>query len=835
MAVVDVIYDDDNLTIFGPPDVIDLSVDVGAQGNAGTITVGTVTTVPYGTSAAVTNVGSSNNAILNFTIPQGQTGTTGPQGPAGDTVPISTEQVQDAAVPLFNHAYHTGFTVTYDDANNRLLFESTNVLTAEQVQDTVASLFAAGSAANVGASVIYNDASNSMSIAVTGISYDNVSVVSYATTGDLPSAASNAGKWAYVVATASMYYAHGGSWIKIENLNENAVSDIVGDVFNTTHYGVSTSYDNVNNRLSITNTGLYSLVGKDNQLQVTTINNSASVELSSDLRTPGNLTVLGSASVTNNLTVDGNLYVSGSAFTLSTSEILINDNNVTLNAGVSGSPILDATLSVERGTSNNVEIKWNEGLDKWQFTNDGVTYEDLGASSASVNQKAVNFYDVVRDYGATSGAIDSRTQIQNALNAARDAGGGTVYIPNGTWNLSNILQVYSNTTILCSEGARLYKYHSLNFLANGDYGASYSGYAGQSNIRIIGGTWDARGASYPTTPSMGLSFGHGQNILVQGVTIKNIPGYHAIEVNACKNVVIRDCQFLGFVDTGSRGFSEAVQIDLAKGSAYFGWFGSYDNTPCLNVTIDSCYFGASGDAGTTAWGTGIGSHSYTSTYYHKYTKITNNLFEGLTEYAIRLDVAHSDAIISNNIIKNCYAGIGAGFDTGDRVTSGQQCRNLIITENQIDGTGSGHHGIYILNYDGVTVNNNHLKNIGLDGIAFTTVVDGIINANRLENIGNDGIDVRTISKAIMISNNVLKDVSQATNNTHRFIYLNDNCDGISTIANRGFKENANVALFGLNITNTNTNMRSFGNFFGVAATTPFQDNSTGGSTTTTNG
>jgi hypothetical protein len=30
MAVVDVIYDDDNLTIFGPPDQIELSVDIGS-------------------------------------------------------------------------------------------------------------------------------------------------------------------------------------------------------------------------------------------------------------------------------------------------------------------------------------------------------------------------------------------------------------------------------------------------------------------------------------------------------------------------------------------------------------------------------------------------------------------------------------------------------------------------------------------------------------------------------------------------------------------------------------------------------------------------------------
>ena len=43
-----------------------------------TITVGTTTTSAPGTSAIVTNTGTNQNAILNFTIPRGETGPTGP-------------------------------------------------------------------------------------------------------------------------------------------------------------------------------------------------------------------------------------------------------------------------------------------------------------------------------------------------------------------------------------------------------------------------------------------------------------------------------------------------------------------------------------------------------------------------------------------------------------------------------------------------------------------------------------------------------------------------------------------------------------------------------------
>lgn len=49
----------------------------GPQGDAATITVGTVTTGAPGTSVIVTNVGTSNDAVFDFTIPKGDTGDLG--------------------------------------------------------------------------------------------------------------------------------------------------------------------------------------------------------------------------------------------------------------------------------------------------------------------------------------------------------------------------------------------------------------------------------------------------------------------------------------------------------------------------------------------------------------------------------------------------------------------------------------------------------------------------------------------------------------------------------------------------------------------------------------
>ena len=64
----------------GAPGTPGLNGTNGAPGAAATIAIGSVTTAPPGSNAAVTNTGTSNAAVLNFTIPQGPYGITGGAG-----------------------------------------------------------------------------------------------------------------------------------------------------------------------------------------------------------------------------------------------------------------------------------------------------------------------------------------------------------------------------------------------------------------------------------------------------------------------------------------------------------------------------------------------------------------------------------------------------------------------------------------------------------------------------------------------------------------------------------------------------------------------------------
>ena len=82
-------------------------------------------------------------------------------------------------------------------------------------------------------------------------------------------------------------------------------------------------------------------------------------------------------STAQNVVIDGDLTVSGSTVTVNAETLLIEDNIIVLNTGVTGTPTTNAGIEVERGTSTNVQIRWDESTDKWQYTNDGATFYNI--------------------------------------------------------------------------------------------------------------------------------------------------------------------------------------------------------------------------------------------------------------------------------------------------------------------------------------------------------------------------------------------------------------------------------------------------------------------------
>jgi hypothetical protein len=117
------------------------------------------------------------------------------------------------------------------------------------------------------------------------------------------------------------------------------------------------------------------------------------------LKVDGGVGVTGNIYAGGNLVITGDLTVSGDTTTLNTATLNVEDNIITLNSGVTGSPTLNAGVEVNRGTSTDVSLNWNESLDKWT-----ATYDLNGNKEFAINE--VSTLQVVNDNGSTLNPLD---------------------------------------------------------------------------------------------------------------------------------------------------------------------------------------------------------------------------------------------------------------------------------------------------------------------------------------------------------------------------------------------------------------------------------------------
>lgn len=119
------------------------------------------------------------------------------------------------------------------------------------------------------------------------------------------------------------------------------------------------------------------------------------------------------------MTVNGNFIVAGTSTSIDSTNTTIWDNVITLNAGLSPStpPTLNAGIEVDRGTSANVQLRWNESYQTWQITNDGSTYGNIATASAGGGVVLTANLDMLgyTIYSSTTGTVsfDNNVAIKN--------------------------------------------------------------------------------------------------------------------------------------------------------------------------------------------------------------------------------------------------------------------------------------------------------------------------------------------------------------------------------------------------------------------------------------
>ena len=118
--------------------------------------------------------------------------------------------------------------------------------------------------------------------------------------------------------------------------------------------------------------------------------------------------------IADSLTVAGNLTVNGTLTSLDTTNLDIEDNLFQLNAGLTGSPVNDSGMLINRGTADNSIFMWDESVDKFTLgltTADGsatgnITLNSLGTLVANLEGNVT---------GNVTGTVSSISSYRNCI------------------------------------------------------------------------------------------------------------------------------------------------------------------------------------------------------------------------------------------------------------------------------------------------------------------------------------------------------------------------------------------------------------------------------------
>ena len=206
---------------------------------------------------------------------------------------------------------------------------------------------------------------------------------------------------------------------QVSDFNE-AAQDAVDSAI-TAGTGISKSYNDGSNTLTITNSGVVSLAGTANEIAVSASNGAITLSLPSNVTIP------------NNLVVTGDLTVQGNTTTLNTATLVVEDKNIVLSNVASPTDITADGAGITILGTTNKTLSWVDATDAW-------------TSSEHLDLAAGKVFKI-----GTVEILSSTTLGAGVVNSSLTSLGTIV---TGVWNGSTIGIAYGGTGSTTAPGAR---------------------------------------------------------------------------------------------------------------------------------------------------------------------------------------------------------------------------------------------------------------------------------------------------------------------------------------------------------------------------------------------
>ena len=205
----------------------------------------------------------------------------------------------------------------------------------------------------------------------------------------------------------------------------------------------------------------FTVQGTANEIEVSGGSNmgdgsTATIGLPNDVTITNNLNVGNNLDVTGNAVIDGDLTVSGTTTTVNSNTVNIGDSIITLNSDEAGTPSQDGGIEIERGTSPNRSLIWDESAGEWTIQQNSGTYERIATYADSVEDVIVqetgsSGITVTETLSGTDNRIKTYDLAVNLddLRYKADIGDGSttsIAVSHNLGTLDVIVQLYDNST-----------------------------------------------------------------------------------------------------------------------------------------------------------------------------------------------------------------------------------------------------------------------------------------------------------------------------------------------------------------------------------------------------